>query len=683
MSNCYILPSPEDNIESIFDVATKQARIYSYGGGTGVNISKLRPNEATVNNSALTSSGSVSFMELFNTVGKIIGASNKKKGETVARRAALLVGLNCSHPDFEEFLEIKQNNEAIQSANISILFDDKFMKAVENHTDYELYFKVESTGQEIRKTINAYDFFKKFAISAHMYAEPGAIFIDNVRGHNILSEYPEDIYKIDVSNPCSEFFGNAGNACNLGSINLYNCVYKPFTMDAALDTDKLKELIDLGVKALDATLDYGYDMQPLQINRDCIDDWRSIGLGFFGLADMFVALGVRYGSKESIELCKTISKIFLETALETSCKLADEKGTFGKYNAEYVLKSPLIASLSNTNPLLYNKIANCGLRNGTLLSIAPTGSIATMCGLSGGLEPYFQLRYERTTHALSGEGQTFTVFTKATEDLLKAHNFDPEGLSDADIKQRFPYVVSTYDIDPFDRVDLQASLQENVDNAISSTVNLKKDATVEDVFNVYLNAWRTGCKGITVFREDCARTSILKSKNDVKEEILNGIVFDSIVPIKHKDMPEDIEYESQYHYKHTACVKNMHGFTNKYDGNLFEIFTFNSGGCTSNIATITRLCSLLFRSGVKIDVIVKELKKNLCPACVELQKQGRTDISKSCGNAIAEMIEEAYKKEVVKVDTSKWLICPSCGARGMNPAEKCAVCKECGFSKCD
>jgi hypothetical protein len=153
--------------------------------------------------------------------------------------------------------------------------------------------------------------------------------------------------------------------------------------------------------------------------------------------------------------------------------------------------------------------------------------------------------------------------------------------------------------------------------------------------------------------------------------------------IKHKDMPEDIEYESQYHYKHTACVKNMHGFTNKYDGNLFEIFTFNSGGCTSNIATITRLCSLLFRSGVKIDVIVKELKKNLCPACVELQKQGRTDISKSCGNAIAEMIEEAYKKEVVKVDTSKWLICPSCGARGMNPAEKCAVCKECGFSKCD
>ena len=199
MSNCYIIDSPSDNIESIFDTAKKMARIYSFGGGVGVNISNLRPNESRVNNSAQTSSGAVSFMELYNTVGKIIGASNKKKGETSARRAALMIGLNCDHPDLEEFLDIKKNNTEIQSANISILFTDEFMNAVKNNQEYTLSFKTEH--EFIMKNINAREFFMKFSKNNHSFAEPGAIFIDNVRKHHLLSSYPEEEYTINIPNP--------------------------------------------------------------------------------------------------------------------------------------------------------------------------------------------------------------------------------------------------------------------------------------------------------------------------------------------------------------------------------------------------------------------------------------------------------------------------------------------------
>ena len=211
-SNCYIMPMPEDNIESIFDVAKESARIFSYGGGVGINISKLRPAGAKVGNAARTSTGACSFMEIYNAAGNVIGANN--------RRAALILGLECSHPDIEEFLEIKKNNTAIQSANISILFDDMFMQAVELDEQYLLHFKVEATGEFIARNINARDFFMKFAEANWNWAEPGCLFIDTIRHNNLLVGYDESEYRIDISNPCAEYLGNAYNSCNLGSINL-------------------------------------------------------------------------------------------------------------------------------------------------------------------------------------------------------------------------------------------------------------------------------------------------------------------------------------------------------------------------------------------------------------------------------------------------------------------------------
>lgn len=650
--------------------------------GCGINISNLRPNEAKVNNSAQTSSGAVSFMGLYNAVGGIIGASNKKKGETAARRAALMIGLSCSHPDIEEFLNIKKNNTEIQSANISILFNDEFMKCVKNNQNYTLSFETEH--ETITKVLNARNFFMEYAENNHGYAEPGAIFIDNVRKNHLLSGYPESEYKIDISNPCAEFYGNAYNACNLGSINLYSLVTNPFTEKASIDWKKLKENTKMGVIALDEILDYGREMQPLDANRICLDDWRSIGLGVFGLADMFIALGIKYGSAESVKIVDDIMMQICHTALETSSDLAAEKGVFGKYNWEYIKKAPIIAELQTTDPILYEKIKTNGLRNGSLLSIAPTGSISTMCGLSGGVEPLFAISYQRTTHSLSGEKKYFKVFAKSVEDLLKYKGIDYIGMDEQEIVKLFPFVTVSHEINPFDRITIQSVMQKYVDNAISSTVNLKNEVTVRDVFDIYLAAWEAGCKGLTVFRNGCNRTAILVTNDSkqLKEDTKVTHRFDSIVPVKRKNLPDDLEYPTKSHHRHTACVRNMYAFTTEHDGNLFEVFTINSGGCQSNIGTITRLVSLALRSGIKVEEIVSELKANVCPACIKMREQGDKKVSSSCGAAIADIIEKAYHKEIV-VDTSGLIACPECGEKTLRPEGKCYTCHNCRYTKCD
>jgi len=696
MSNCYILPMPDDNIESIVDTCKIMARIFSYGGGCGLNISNLRPKDSKVNNAARTSTGAVSFMDLFNQIGEIIGCNH--------RRAALLIGLNCNHPDIEEFLEIKQNNDKIQAANISILFTDEFMKAVENNENYKLSFFTGATGEHIEKEINAREFFKKFAAKQWDYAEPGAIFIDTVRRSNILSGYPEEDYKINVSNPCAEYFGNEYNSCNLGSINLYNCVKRPFTDSAYFDYTKFKDLVELGIRALDETLNYGFSMQPLDANRKCIKDWRAIGLGLFGVADALIALGLRYGSKESIEFIKTVGLTMKLQAFLISNEIAQEVASFDKFDVDYIFKSDYVNSLPNKTK---DAIRKYGLGNGSLLSIAPTGTISTMCGHTGGIEPVFQVSYDRTTHALQAEGKTFHIYAKSVWHLLKVKGIDPDNITIEEIKNRFPYVVDTYDIKPEERVEFQAALQKYVDNAISSTVNLKESATEEDIFNLYIKAWKAGCKGITVFRENCKRLSILGKKeettdnNEAQEPVLKKVELDSVSPVKRNDIPA--LFGRTYVY-HTACVRNFYVTVNEKDGKPFEVFVGADSGCQANINTITRLTSLALRLGGKVEDIVKDLRSAICPACANMIRNGHKEINKSCPSCIADALEESYRmlgeqhgkskvdkavieKEmpvlVAKEEHKDLAICPECGKRTLKPEGKCVNCIECGYSKCE
>ena len=365
VSNCYTLPSPTDDLESVFDTAKMIARISSYGGGCGLAIDNLRPRGSKVNNSARTSTGAVSFLNIFDVTGSIIGQNG--------RRAALMVGLRCDHPDIYEFLRVKQNNEKLASMNISIKFTSEFMEAVRDDKPFRLWFDSPETGL-IENTINARQFFMEFCQTGADWGDPGCIFIDRVRNWHMLSGYPE--YKIDISNPCSEMYGMGGNSCNLGSINAYNMIDDKFTDHAHINHDKLRYVTHTAVRMLDEILDYGYDMQPLDLNRELVRDWRSIGLGVFGVADALVAMGIKYGSKESRGFISDFMDTLLNQAMITSNELARDKGPFAKFDADKTLAAPFM----NIYPELHENIRKWGMRNGTLLSIAPTGTISIFAG---------------------------------------------------------------------------------------------------------------------------------------------------------------------------------------------------------------------------------------------------------------------------------------------------------------
>lgn len=499
MSNCYILPSPEDNLESIFHSNYEIARIFSYGGGIGINISNLRPAGSRVHNVARTSTGAVSFMKIFNTTGEVISQNG--------RRGAQMVGLNCSHPDIYEFLHIKQNEEKLSSMNISILFTDEFMEAVRDDKEYTLRFHAESTGENIERTIRARDFFREFCETQWDWGDPGALFSDRLNDYHLLAEYDE--YQIEITNPCGEFGGNAYNACNLGSINLYNMIDDKFGNAPFLNKEKFKQAVYDGIIALDEIVSYGYETQPLDENRTCIDDWRSLGLGLFGVADALVAMKLAYGSREASAFMENVMKIMLLSALRSSCDRAKMKGTFGRYRREATEKSPIIQMVKELDGGLYEDIQTYGLRNGTLLAIAPTGTISLLMGsFSGGCEPLYKISYERSTHKMEEVNGSFRVYAHSVKDLLRYHHL-PLTLTDDEIREKFPWVIESHDISFMDRVAMQAVMQKYVDNSISSTVNLKNDATPEDIWNIYLAAWESGCKGITVFRDGCRRGNIL------------------------------------------------------------------------------------------------------------------------------------------------------------------------------
>lgn len=494
-SNCYIMPMPEDDITSIYKSNADMARIFSRGGGAGVNISKLRPKGAKVRNAAETSTGAVSFLELYNTTGNIIGARG--------RRAAEMIVLNCDHPDVEALLDLKEEGTKLASMNISVLFTDEFMEAVLNDTKFRLHFECKDTGEIIEKFIDARKFFKRFCAVAWDMGDPGVLFNDRIQQHNFNPNRPS--YHISTSNPCSEFLGADYSSCNLGSINVYSFVRNKFETDAFFDYKGFCETVVKGVMALNDVLKYGYDKQPLPENKKCIDDWRQIGLGLFGLADAFVALRIKYGSEESIKFVDTLLKTMHDVALKASVGEAIRFGSYGKFFKGIL---PTVdKDLMTTEEL--DSVMKHGMANASLLSIAPTGTMSLFMGnFTGGCEPIFKLFYDRSSHKMEKTGGHFRVYARSIEDLLNHFGY-PLDMTVEEIKDVFPWVVEAHDIPWASRVILQSTMQKYVDNAISSTVNLPHDATVDDVFNIYIAAWRSGCKGITVFRDGCRRGNIL------------------------------------------------------------------------------------------------------------------------------------------------------------------------------
>lgn len=518
LSNCFVLPEPQDNIESIFDTAKEMARTYSYGGGVGISLSKLRPRGSKVNNAARTTTGAVSFMDLYSMVTSTIGQSG--------RRGALMLSLKVNHPDIEEFIDVKTDLTKVTSANISVMVDNAFMEAVINNEQYKLSFTVEDTGEVIEKTVDAKKLFIKLADNNRRFAEPGMLFWDTVQNWNLTEGYED--YKIVGTNPCAEQPLAEYNSCLLGSINLSEFVVNPFTEDAKFDFTHFIEVVHIVTRGMNKVLDENITMLPLKQQQDASRDFRQIGIGVMGIADMFIKLGFVYGDKQSLEISDKIAKTLLHESMRASTLLAKEQGPFPKFDYDKLAKSRFFQE--NVDQELKDLIKEYGMRNCSLLSIAPTGTLSTMFGISGGIEPIFMNSYVRRTQFQDGD-IFYKVYTPIVEEYMNAKGITRE----EDLPEFF---VTSEQIKPRNRVRMQATWQRYIDTAISSTVNLPEGTSTETVANIYMDAWKNNLKGITVYVNNCERSGVLLSDSTASKEA------EEIIEDKEPEVTEEGKYSS-------------------------------------------------------------------------------------------------------------------------------------------
>ena len=919
-SNCYVVPPPEDSLESIFDCAKGLARTFSYGGGCGIDISKLSPKGAHINNAAKETSGAVSFMDLYSLTTELIGQNG--------RRGALMISISCDHPDIEDFITIKSDLDKITKANLSIRVTDEFMRAAENDSTYTLSFTREETGEEIKKTIKARELFDKFCYMNWDYGEPAFLFWDRVKSYNLLSEddafeyagvnpclsgntliqttngnipikdlvgttpdvycmgndgelaiakatkvwctrkdaqtvtvhtgkgditctpdhlifttnrgwveakslkkgdkikglnrqmkdeihvavglsgakyipehrfvlghyeniegmdvhhidgdtfnnkyenlqamshsehsrltntgrvieynrdetngrflpkavkskrasknqkkqvgsnwyvkdvswntETEDVYDITVPefhnfvandmvvHNCAEEPLPSGGSCLLGSLNLAAFVD---TIDGQprFNMSEFRRAVSIAVYGLNDVLDEGLPLHPLEVQRDSVRDWRQIGLGIMGLADMLIKLGITYGSEESLDICDDIGWNLANKALSTSMAIAKDKGEYPMFNNK-VWESDFYKEHIGISATL---------RNSQLLTIAPTGTLSTMLGISGGVEPIFANYYTRRTESLHGEEKEYKIFTPIAWEYLQSHGYGED-------ETKLPsYFITSADIPYRNRIDMQSVWQKHIDASISSTVNLPNSATIDDVKDLYLYAWKQGLKGITVFRDGCKRLGILTTDNKEpnKDDTSNKFgafgrgdiinVNDDLVGYKRKIVNGCGDFSEQI-------------FFDDFTGEPLENFIAmgDNGGCSRNLEAISRLISLALRGGIHISEVIKQLKKvHSCPAyrARKIQK-GDTSIGTSCPSAIGYAIEELCNKindnlfdgteadDNLFFDDGDHIIvegcheeneseeeltteatCPECGEPLVFEGG-CNICKACGWSKCD
>jgi ribonucleoside-diphosphate reductase alpha chain len=650
--NCYFFKIKEDSIEAIFDWCKEAARTYSYGGGVGTDISVLRPRGAPVNNSAIYSSGSVSFMELLSTTTGTIGQAG--------RRGALMITIRVDHPDIMDFVNVKKDLKKVNYANISVKISDDFMKAVEASGDFVLHFKNDKV--EVTRTVRARDVWKSLIKGAWQSAEPGVLFWDTIK-RDSTTEY--NGMEVQGVNPCSEQTLESYGCCCLGSVNLSVFVKDPFTERASIDWDSLTRATQYGVRFLDNVLDYNAERHPLPQQKDASLWSRRIGVGITGLGDMLIKLGLKYDEDSTIGFVDHLFERIKNVIYDYSTDLAKEKGSFPAFDAEKHLAQPFIARLDEK---VKEKIRAQGIRNAAITTVPPVGSGSILAGTSSGVEPVFALVYKRRSKSLS-EGE-FKVYHPLVKEYMAATGAMDEG--------KLPnYFVTSHQIRPEMRVKMQATIQKHIDTAISSTVNLPEEITPEEVEGIYLLAWRMGCKGITVYREG-SREGILETEKVAKKAEAPRTTFDRPRLMEGKTLKLKLPQGGLYL---TANLVN---------GELKEVFVTlgKSGGDEkADAEALGRLISLYLQHGGDMQSVISTLK-GIKGKYVSWDEGTQLQ---SIPDAIAKALELLTLNHVVKESgfpteaksTSMGATCPDCHENTLVFENGCYHCSSCGYSKCE
>ena len=586
-------------------------------------------------------------------------------------------------------------------ANISVRITDEFMNAVKNREPFTLKFTRTETGETITKEVDAYSVFHKLCEMNWDYAEPGMLFWDRIENYNLLSE--DDSFHYAGTNPCAEEPLPAGGSCLLGSINLAEFVNE----DKTFNFGDFRKAVSISVRALNDVLEEGLPLHPLQEQRDSVRDWRQIGLGIFGLADMLIKMNIRYGSKDSIDLCDAIGYVMANEAIFASRNIALESGAYPKYNQMAVIDSEFF---NNHVDDATDKIDICrtGLRNSQLLTIAPTGSLSSMIGVSGGIEPVYANYYERKTESLHGHDEYYKVYTPIVKKYMEENGIE----DDKDLPDFF---VTAQTLDYKERIDMQSIWQSHIDASISSTVNVPNDFSVEDTEGLYMYAWEKGLKGVTIFRDGCKRTAVLTTDkpSSKTEENVEKVENKDVSIHNTSELPRgyivDVS-DDLIGYKRkivTGCGSiHLEVYSDETTGEPQETFINigSSGGCERNYQFISRLISLALRAGVPIESIIDQaMSIRPCNSYVSRAKtKGDTSVGTSCPSAIGHALKDLQNKmndmhdtildesetideivsTTIKTTVSNAAKCPECGSI-LAFEGGCNSCKNCGWSKCD
>lgn len=721
-SNCFVIPSPEDSYGGIIKTDQEQAQIMKRRGGVGFDISHIRPRGLETKNAARTTDGIGVFMDRFSNTCREVAQNG--------RRGALMLTLSCHHPEIRTFINIKKDLSRVTGANISIRLTDKFMNAVKNKEKVELRWPVDSANPKISEMVDAESLWKEIIEAAWQSAEPGLLFWDTAQKYTPSDIYKDFGYESISTNPCGEIILSAFDSCRLLCINLLSFVKNKFAPEARFDYAEFEkvtmvaqrlmdDMVDIEIEQIDKILnkiesdpeseESKYVEKNLWKNiREACVNGRRTGLGVTALGDTIAALGVRYGSKESIDITDQIYKTLAVGSYHCSVVLAKERGPFPIFDAKLEKDHPFLNRIWEASPVTYKMYKEYGRRNIANTTTAPVGSVSVLSQTTSGVEGTFSVVYKRRKKINPGDNsnprvdfvdskgdkwQEFMVFHHQFKEWMdvNGYKFDENekpvnSQEELPFFKKSPYYQSTSnDIDWKASVDLQAAAQKWVDHAISKTCNLPNNATKELVADVYMKAWESGCKGFTVYRDGC-RTGVLVTSSEKKENIQK-----TSAPKRPKNLDCEIHHTKSRgedffvivglldglpyevfagkngcitHAKTGTITKNKRGHYSLLAGdnslieNVCDLLTDEQ-------AVITRMISLSLRHGSDISFVVDQLEKS--PG----------DMT-NFGKALARVL----KKYILDGTKVSGYTCSSCGSSNVVRQEGCASCKDCGSSKC-
>lgn len=717
LSNCYVLQSPEDSYSGICRADEELVQISKRRGGCGLDLATLRPEGMLTKNAARTSTGTIPFAERFSNSIREVGQNG--------RRGALMLTQSIHHPDVEKFIKCKRDLTKITGANISVRLTDDFLNAVEKNKDYVQSWP-ECDNPQVENKVSAKAVWDMLIEAAHATAEPGMLMWDNIIRESIPDCYADIGFKTVCTNPCSEIPLSAYDSCRLMLLNAYSYVRNPFTKNASFDFNSYKtdaymcqrlmdDMVDLELECIDRIISKisadpeSGDLKSRELNlwrkvKKAAEDGRRTGSGQTAIGDTLAALGIKYGSKAGIGMIDKIYREFKLACYHASVDMAKEIGPFPIFDAKREENNPFLLRIKDEDPQLYADMQKYGRRNIALLTTAPCGSVSILTQTSSGIEPQFMVTpYTRRKKGNPGDGNFRSDFVDQNGDHWMEFLVYPpkvkqwmEVTGESDLSKS-PWAGSTApELDWESRVELQATAQRHVDHAISSTINLPADTTVDTVNKIYLKAWKSGCKGMTIYRDGC-RTGVLVTKEEkakqagdykrpailpceITHQTVGGTPYFVLVSLR-DNKPYEVfagvnrtedgeEILIPKRFKAGTLTKMDRGhYKGEFidDKNEGEILTLNKLGnlVSSEEGAVTRLISTLLRHGVDVHFIVHQLEK---------VKGDMWSFSKTVARALKKYIPDGTAVKGEK--------CSNCQSESLVRQEGCVTCKSCGHGKC-